>query len=1173
MRGRRANHKKNSTWREGNTLVKKSSIVLGMLNVNGWNEIKKHDVMQAMDAKNVDVFSIIETKKKPHSKKIEIPGFKIFETRRKGDNLDGGSDKEGGGLACAVRSTTGVSFSKYDPVIKYPELNYVGAERLWVKYCSSQGKTAIGTIYCGFQASDNRHLQWNEGIYKVLSEEIRDLRGQGYRVLVQGDYNAWIGNQVDHGGLPGNRSKVTPNGELFLSFVAENNLINVNGATRQLNGRTEKICSGLWTRHASDYVSSSVLDYVVVSEEHLWTVKDMMIDQDGALGGGSDHNMIISRWQDKFISIPKVQPFRRPGWNIEGADWEKFRKVVQLELDDQKIETNNINTFSEALTRMLVKGLNSAAGKRSTIPPKRTLYPRHIVNLLNERKALEKVFKSAKSRYACPMAGPSASDSLIIAKDNLDAKTDELNAAKSKFESQKRGPLLNLARSKGTRNRRKFWDYVNRKTKKSNSIPPLQDQLSGILKHSPQDIADEVSCYLKDIFSGSDHPLSHENNDNAAPHNSGSQARMDSRTNPRETDISATDSTFQPPMSQGQPCPILNNPGSQARMDSRSHSGEGDANESDASAAINSSGSQARMDSKDHVRDHEYCANPNPRLPSSSGSSGFPDDDPSGYLDKDFSVDEVAGIIRGLGNGKAAGYDDIINEALKEAPPAFIRLLTKLYNMVKSKGEAPKAWKRGRIVLIHKKGSESNVSNYRPLTVIPSMCGTFSKLLNSRLTEVVEQHRLLGETQNGFRKDRSGIDSAFILNSILWKCKAKRKTVNLAFLDLQKAYDSVCRETLWAKLAKLGFGGQFLESIKSLYDGDSVTSDVNGVTTKPVYLGRGLRQGCSLSPMLFALYISDMSRDLHDSKLGVLLNKVVVSCLLFADDIVLVARDADGLRQLRDIVQLHCVDLNMTLSVSKSKVMSASHDLWELLEGDTIIGTLEKVLTFKYLGVETKLNPRKSAAAMMDRAKNLAKSYRKTCISLANDGPDTVDLTLCLWQNIAMPSILYGCEIVPFSASAIDEIERHQSSVGKFTLGLPPCAPNISATSILGIPTFKELLYSTQLKYLARLLRQDPMRWSKDAFIDHLQGDWPSPYLKYLGVICVELGLQKWPTTPKEIDVSLKHHFLEVNNDAINHLSLPALKPLNKRARMDFSNESRESQVSKLLRPTNFLLL
>ena len=82
------------------------------------------------------------------------------------------------------------------------------------------------------------------------------------------------------------------------------------------------------------------------------------------------------------------------------------------------------------------------------------------------------------------------------------------------------------------------------------------------------------------------------------------------------------------------------------------------------------------------------------------------------------------------------------------------------------------------------------------------MCGTFSKLLNSRLTEVVEQHRLLGETQNGFRKDRSGIDSAFILNSILWKCMAKRKTVNLAFLDLQKA-----RQGIYQKIYTARFSG------------------------------------------------------------------------------------------------------------------------------------------------------------------------------------------------------------------------------------------------------------------------------------------------------------------------------------------------------------------------------
>ena len=152
-------------------------------------------------------------------------------------------------------------------------------------------------------------------------------------------------------------------------------------------------------------------------------------------------------------------------------------------------------------------------------------------------------------------------------------------------------------------------------------------------------------------------------------------------------------------------------------------------------------------------------------------------------------------MIKNLGNNKAAGHDDLINEALKEAPPVFIKLLTKLYNMVKARGTAPFSWKQGRIVLIHKRGPDSDLYNYRPLTVLPCMCGLYSKLLNTRLTDVVEKHKILGEIQNGSRKNRSGIDSAFVLNTILWKTMARKKKVNLAFLDIEKAYDSVRRDT------------------------------------------------------------------------------------------------------------------------------------------------------------------------------------------------------------------------------------------------------------------------------------------------------------------------------------------------------------------------------------------
>ena len=121
------------------------------------------------------------------------------------------------------------------------------------------------------------------------------------------------------------------------------------------------------------------------------------------------------------------------------------------------------------------------------------------------------------------------------------------------------------------------------------------------------------------------------------------------------------------------------------------------------------------------------------------------------------------------------------------------------------------------------------MGNYRPLTVINSISGLFSRILNERLTAVVEKHSLLGEIQNGFRKNRSAADNSFLLNTILWKQKHLRKKVHMAFVDLTKAYDCVDRSILWDKLSKIGFGGKFLATLKAIYKDDSIKAVVNGL--------------------------------------------------------------------------------------------------------------------------------------------------------------------------------------------------------------------------------------------------------------------------------------------------------------------------------------------------------
>ena len=1087
-------------------MIRRQRLKLGCLNVDGWSDQSKHDVLLAIESRNLDIFSVIETHRKTGDdesrNKLKVKGFDVFECRRKQE------DKKGGGIACLVKNSSGIIAREYAPEIKDKDLKYVSRERLWVLCESQLQKTAICSIYIACQG--DHHIQWNQGIYEVLSKEVVALKEQGYRCVLQGDFNGHVGSDLRHGGIPGNvPSRPNENGLMFLNFLKQNNLIHLNGAVKEEGIWASRLSRGLWTRHSYDYSSSTILDYVVISAEHIGDAEEMYIDQEGLYAGASDHCMLFSSFSDKFLSTRPGPSSPKQTWDYERADWNKFKQTVEREVEILSNCGPGVDKLSDGLANALLKGLNEGIGKKIVVPQTNKIYPKHIVSLMKERKELEKEFKTLKCQFASSRRqGPPPS--ILVAKNKLDAKTDELEVAKVKFSRQRRAPLLGLAKNRTRRGRKLFWNFVSHKSKKAGDLPPLQDKNTGILKQEPGDISNIVQEYLKEIFSGSDN-------------------------NPWTT---------QDHSSQARGLASILEPDQQGRLRQ-----EGD-----------QEGVAVPHQNTSSNRDHDYGIKMNAKLPQ-PGTGTDVNSNPAGFLDKDITEKEVKEIVQQLKAGKACGHDGVTNEALKNAPSSFIHNLTTLFNRVKNQSRVPKSWLRGRVTLVHKKGARSDVGNYRPITVLTAFNAVYTKVMNCRLTEVVERHRLLGEVQHGFRKGRSGADASFVLYTALLKSQKKKKKPHLAFLDLQKAYDSVDRDILWNKMRELGFGGKFLQSLQSMYQGDYVTSDVNGTTTNAVFLGRGLRQGCSLSPLLFALYVVGLSRELAASNLGIELHKTIVSCIFFADDILLISNTVEGLIELQAIVQRHCNDLNMKLSISKSKIMSYSERDWEVRDGDEVLGSLQQVMEFKYLGVTTKLCPGQATKSMQRRALTLAKSYKSSCLNIARDGPDIVDLAMSLWSNIGLPSIMFGCETVNFSEQAIQEISRHQSNIAKFTLGLSSSAPNIAGAVILGLKPFKQLLFSAQLKFYVRLSLQGNERWSKQALLEHLHGGWQSPYIGLLDNIRQEVNMVRLPASDKHVDVTLNYHFHEKVLAEVKRLNLPALEPPAKRARMSHVNESSESQV------------
>ena len=103
----------------------------------------------------------------------------------------------------------------------------------------------------------------------------------------------------------------------------------------------------------------------------------------------------------------------------------------------------------------------------------------------------------------------------------------------------------------------------------------------------------------------------------------------------------------------------------------------------------------------------------------------------------------------------------------------------------------------------------------------------------------------------------------------LRSAKRKHQSILLAFCDIAKAYDSVCQELLYTKLRSIGFGGRVVSLNQSMYFNDSVQINLAHGLLEPLYFTQGVKQGCSLSPLLFALYIASLGQALDSFKLGV----------------------------------------------------------------------------------------------------------------------------------------------------------------------------------------------------------------------------------------------------------------------------------------------------------------
>ena len=325
----------------------------------------------------------------------------------------------------------------------------------------------------------------------------------------------------------------------------------------------------------------------------------------------------------------------------------------------------------------------------------------------------------------------------------------------------------------------------------------------------------------------------------------------------------------------------------------------------------------------------------------------------------DFCADEIISAINILKTNKAHGSDNVLNEYIKSTKDVFLPIYIKLFNYILQTGSILETWLVGRIFPIYKnKGDIHEPENYRGISILSCFGKFFTSVLNNRLTEFVTNLKAINKNQAGFRKNYSTIDHSFVLKNDIDLNLSNKKVLYCAFVDFQKAFDSVWRVGLWDKLVKTGIEGKFLKIIHNLYSNIKSCIFANGANGANFGFYTGVRQGEILSPLLFSLYVNDMEQYFLDNGCNFLGHTDFVEksfkllILLYADDTVIMADNPILFQKSLESPQTYCEKWKLTVNITKTTVMIFRK------KKDTVKNVfyydnqkLDIVHEFKYLGI------------------------------------------------------------------------------------------------------------------------------------------------------------------------------------------------------------------------------
>ncbi|XP_045471751.1 uncharacterized protein LOC123678658 [Harmonia axyridis] len=391
--------------------------------------------------------------------------------------------------------------------------------------------------------------------------------------------------------------------------------------------------------------------------------------------------------------------------------------------------------------------------------------------------------------------------------------------------------------------------------------------------------------------------------------------------------------------------------------------------------------------------------------------------------------EDVRATIGRMKNWTSPGIDVIQNFWWKTLTSTHKVLAQLISKALIHPDTIPEYFTHGITHLVPKKGDLRQPGNYRPITCLPSAYKIITSTVAFKINEHIKANNIMAWEQNGCRRKGRGSKELLMIDNMITKQAKKRlKNISMAWIDYQKAFDSVPHTWLLEVLKIYRVNRRVIALLEHLMRTWRTTLKVHNKSatyeTSEVEIKRGIFQGDSLSPLWFCLALNILSKILNRSTYGYSINQQIrISHLFYMDDLKLYARGWAQLEGLLELVRKYSEDIAMTFGLEKCATVNVKRG--KMSRGENIILSDGREMTglryedrYKYLGVQQtfEIMHRENKDNTKNELLKRVKKVLRTQLSAKNK--------IMAINSWAIPTFTYTAGILSWSKSELEQLDR-----------------------------------------------------------------------------------------------------------------------------------------------------